>query len=181
MKNKIKALPTTYSGVTFRSRLEARWAVYFDVIGLEWEYELQGYALPAGWYLPDFWLPQVRLHAEVKPFDLTPLEMLKVEQLVEGTEHGCLLLCGSPRFSPVPVVEFGTYCCEEETDKNTRICDTVISMHKNYPINEHRFFSSTGTNTLEEFVSVYGDGTYPNYFHDVRRAADIARSAKFGH
>jgi hypothetical protein len=63
----IQAIETYYAGCRFRSRLEARWAVFFDSAGVEWEYEAQGYELPSGaCYLPDFWLPQLVLHAEVK-------------------------------------------------------------------------------------------------------------------
>ena len=52
-----KSIPTKYSGHTFRSRLEARVAVFFDVLNLSWEYEPEGYDLPInGWYLPDFLL-----------------------------------------------------------------------------------------------------------------------------
>ncbi len=50
MKYNIKAIPTKYAGVMFRSRLEARWAAFFDLIGWKWEYEpfdLNGWA-------PDF-------------------------------------------------------------------------------------------------------------------------------
>ena len=51
----IKAIETRYKGYRFRSRLEARWAVFFDALGLEWEYEPEGYELSDGsWYLPDF-------------------------------------------------------------------------------------------------------------------------------
>ncbi len=51
----IKAIETSYKGYRFRSRLEARWAVFFDSLGVKWEYELEGYALPSGRkYLPDF-------------------------------------------------------------------------------------------------------------------------------
>jgi len=39
MKYNIKAHPTTYNGTQFRSRLEARWAAYFDLAGWDWEYE----------------------------------------------------------------------------------------------------------------------------------------------
>jgi len=53
----IKSIPTKYSGYTFRSRLEARVAVFFDQLRLSWEYEPEGYDLPInGWYLPDFLL-----------------------------------------------------------------------------------------------------------------------------
>lgn len=39
-----QAIDTRYRGYLFRSRLEARWAVYFDAIGLRWEYEREGFA-----------------------------------------------------------------------------------------------------------------------------------------
>lgn len=54
MSMQIKPIPTRYNGYHFRSRLEARWAVFFDALGLEWEYEPQGFELPSGLYLPDF-------------------------------------------------------------------------------------------------------------------------------
>ncbi len=37
--NKIKPIETRYAGCRFRSRLEARWTVFFDHLGIEWEYE----------------------------------------------------------------------------------------------------------------------------------------------
>lgn len=51
----LQAIETRYRGFRFRSRLEARWAVFFDALGVEWEYEPQGYRLSDGTqYLPDF-------------------------------------------------------------------------------------------------------------------------------
>jgi predicted RNA-binding Zn-ribbon protein involved in translation (DUF1610 family) len=71
MKRAIKAIETEYNGYLFRSRLEARWAVFFDELGLRYEYEPEGFELPSGaWYLPDFrvWSPQGRpTWYEVKP------------------------------------------------------------------------------------------------------------------
>jgi hypothetical protein len=58
----IKAKPTEYAGVLFRSKLEATWARFFDVIGIKWEYEPT--QLP-GW-IPDFLIDGWWL-AEVKP------------------------------------------------------------------------------------------------------------------
>lgn len=61
----IKAIPTEYKGYRFRSRLEARWAVFFDTCGVEWEYEPEGYDLGNGlYYLPDFLLHGVQGRAE---------------------------------------------------------------------------------------------------------------------
>jgi hypothetical protein len=68
MSTIIKAIETRYKNYRFRSRLEARWAVFFDTLGIAWEYEKEGYDLgDAGWYLPDFWLPEMKIWAEVKP------------------------------------------------------------------------------------------------------------------
>ena len=63
----INAIPTRYKGIEFRSRTEARWAVFFDELGIEWQYEPEGYQLLSGWYLPDFWLPEIDAFLEVKP------------------------------------------------------------------------------------------------------------------
>lgn len=62
----MKPIETTYAGHRFRSRLEARWAVFFDHLDIEWEYEAQGYEVGDVRYLPDFWLPALGLWAEVK-------------------------------------------------------------------------------------------------------------------
>lgn len=48
-----------YKGIYFRSRLEARWAVIFDRLGIDWRYETEGYdiQIDEGYtirYLPDF-------------------------------------------------------------------------------------------------------------------------------
>ena len=67
----IKAIETVYRGYRFRSRLEARWAVFFDALQIEWEYESECLDLGRsyGKYLPDFWLPTFNggMFAEVKP------------------------------------------------------------------------------------------------------------------
>lgn len=52
----IPAIETTYAGCRFRSRLEARWAVFFDHLGIPWQYEPQGYVVAGRPYLPDFLL-----------------------------------------------------------------------------------------------------------------------------
>lgn len=50
----IKPLETFYSGYRFRSRLEARWAIFFDALGVAYEYEPEGYDLGNHiYYLPD--------------------------------------------------------------------------------------------------------------------------------
>ena len=38
--SEIKAIETYYKGYRFRSRLEARWAVFFDAACVEYEYAI---------------------------------------------------------------------------------------------------------------------------------------------
>lgn len=67
----IRAIETRYAGHLFRSRLEARWAVFFDALSIEWQYEPQGFVIhdmgdEQRPYLPDFFLPRQRIWVEVK-------------------------------------------------------------------------------------------------------------------
>lgn len=67
--SEIKAIETYYKGYRFRSRLEARWAVFFDAAGIKYEYEPEGFDLDGVWYLPDFYLPWFKCYVEIKPND----------------------------------------------------------------------------------------------------------------
>lgn len=63
--NKFSAIPTKYSSVQFRSRLEARWAAMFDLLGYSWEYE----PIDLNGYIPDFILAFPKpMIVEVKPY-----------------------------------------------------------------------------------------------------------------
>lgn len=62
----IKPIETSYAGCRFRSRLEARWAVFFDQLEIPWEYEPQGFAFDGRAYLPDFLLTDCGTWVEVK-------------------------------------------------------------------------------------------------------------------
>lgn len=94
--NTMQALPSVYRGVHFRSRLEARWAIYFDLIGCKWQYEPEGYDLPSGNYCPDFWCED-NFFAEVKPtIEEAPEAIVKLVDLVGLSGHGAFLLTGNP-------------------------------------------------------------------------------------
>ena len=86
----LKAIDTRYAGHLFRSRLEARWAVAFDSLGLRWEYEKEGFELPSGArYLPDFWLPDVNggCWIEVKPYIDGICDMTVEEKVFEFAQN----------------------------------------------------------------------------------------------
>jgi hypothetical protein len=89
-----KAIETRYRGCRFRSRLEARWAVFLDALGVRWVYEREGYDLgAAGWYLPDFWLPAMNCWLEVKPEPPSPGGRAKMLALAAATEWPVYCFC----------------------------------------------------------------------------------------
>jgi len=86
----IPAIPTTYRNVRFRSRLEAKWAAFFDLLGWPWLYE----PIDLNGYIPDFilQLPNPVL-VEVKPafsFDELRKHTAKID--ASGWEGECLLV-----------------------------------------------------------------------------------------
>jgi hypothetical protein len=77
----LKAIETLYNGYRFRSRLEARWAIFFDALGIKYRYEEDGFDLENKWYLPDFWFPTLECWIEIKPQKPTSQELRKAEKL----------------------------------------------------------------------------------------------------
>jgi hypothetical protein len=101
----IKPIETVYKGYRFRSRIEARWAVVFKTLAQPWEYEKEGYDLgDAGWYLPDFWLPNTYdrighrgIWVEIKGQQPSDIESQRCEALALGTKHSVMMFVGPPR------------------------------------------------------------------------------------
>ena len=61
----IKPIETLYRGHYFRSKAEARFAVFLDCLGVKWDYEPQGFDLGNGLkYLPDFKIYNVEIWDE---------------------------------------------------------------------------------------------------------------------
>jgi hypothetical protein len=97
--NQIQAIETYYRGFRFRSRLEARWAVFFDHLKIKFDYEPEGYNLGGGLlYLPDFHLPGFKWWAEVKPEWFKSHEEDKAYAFAKQTGRSILLLDGPPNF-----------------------------------------------------------------------------------
>lgn len=67
-----KPIETHYQGHRFRSRLEARWAVFFESLRIQYSYEPEGFDFGGLRYLPDFYLPKFDYWIEVKPREPEP-------------------------------------------------------------------------------------------------------------
>ena len=83
----IPAKPTKYKGRLYRSRLEARWAAFFDL--LQWDYEYEPFDLN-GWS-PDFIIKgNIEVLVEVKP-SLLYFETRKYMEAINKVEDGMLI------------------------------------------------------------------------------------------
>lgn len=81
----LKPIPTTYGGVNYRSRLEARWAAMFELLG--WEHQYEPYDL-SGW-IPDFLLVSFNVLVEVKPTTIFPVGIAKeIDRAIQPERHG---------------------------------------------------------------------------------------------
>ena len=112
----MKAIDTIYNGYKFRSRLEARWAVFFDELDIKYDYEVEGFDLgDAGWYLPDFWLPDIQAWIEIKPIPNhigNADEDIKARALRSETGFPVLICGGAPKES---WHRFFAYCSNKGT------------------------------------------------------------------
>ena len=93
-----KPLPTTYDGTNFRSRLEAKWAAFFNLLGWHWEYET---STAFGEWMPDFTLllhdesrTEQRVYVEAKPKKHLAAAIEKIEK--SGCDDPVLILADGP-------------------------------------------------------------------------------------
>lgn len=102
----ITPIETVYKGIRFRSRLEARWAVFLDALGFKFVYEPDAYDLDGTWYLPDFWVPDWKTFLEIKPEPPTQEQREKCQNLSTLTGNRVLLIAGQPWIEDYEVLLF---------------------------------------------------------------------------
>ena len=178
----IKAIETSYQGYRFRSRLEARWAVFLDTLGIRYEYEKEGFELEdVGRYLPDFWLPDLHVWLEIKGGEPTWDEIRKAQELYCVGEKergwGVAFGIGEPHYGD----DLRVFCFETSEAgsgaawfPNCRWYSdgevTAILVHNLIP--DRRFIP----NSIYSIAAApYCDPSF------VASAADAARSARFEH
>lgn len=95
----MNAIETRYAGCRFRSRLEARWAVFFDALDTRWIYEGEGFQFGKDRYLPDFYIPEWKAWVEIKatPPNLRESDLCgKLWQARREHKERVLLIAGQP-------------------------------------------------------------------------------------
>lgn len=176
----IAAIETRYAGCRFRSRLEARWAVFFDHLGVPWEYEPQGYLIGdlagnvwTGPYLPDFrlagsWWVEVKGSPTLDDVRKAAAAAIPHGGLPES--DGMLLL------GPMG-------------NGHDDAAEVRLDWHKGDVYYGNRILASdSGTFNEDLAIEVVVDWTFPRSCPDLaltqplRKAAlDVARSARFEH
>lgn len=75
---------TIYKGIGFRSELQARWAVFYDYLGVLFKYNQEVFELPDGlWYVPDFWLPEQKRWVKIYDNEPTCFERDKASSFAD--------------------------------------------------------------------------------------------------
>lgn len=189
----MKAIETEYKGYRFRSRLEARWAVFFDQMGIRYEYEPEGIMLSDGTpYLPDFYLPDFYCYFEVKRIGIrdTPEgdeAIRKIRNGADNDEWAGIIAFGDPVDDDLIIF------CQETDDggggsyKGPVTFGFKLNGHLPmlYAYNDRRersFFDFFGEDMHDIFMVTTEYGAFP---YDkvvtprVRRAREIARQARF--
>lgn len=172
MISTIKPIETKYKGYRFRSRLEARWAVFFDTLGCKWEYEPEGYDLGLeGWYLPDFKLSG-EAWVEIKP------NSPQTKEVIQSITNKCKSLCimlGEPvlliQGNPWPEEYWTTYFLKISLEEKTEL--------KNVPLKKYRI--EDDCLIVESFIFSLGGrlSDDPRYDKELMNAFNAARSARF--
>lgn len=173
----IKAIETSYAGCLFRSRLEARWAVFFDTLGITWKYEPQGYELPSGPYLCDFYLPDVNggTWMEIKGTEPTVHELHLAEDLASATGQVVLIAIGDVPRDPWAQAESMYYFSSGNMDWHYMWC---ICVHC------RKFGAAFEGRAARLHCGCYGPYDDKGYNSDDPRllqAYEAARSARFEH
>ena len=136
-------LPTVWRGWHFRSRLEGRWAIALSAIGIEFQYEPEGFSVDGEPYLPDFYLPQVRMFAEVKPICFNEREKRLILKLSDATNCAVLMLVGPPDFKTYNAIH-PVRLKDGETERFETDYLLDIDWHGRKHFDDGRLFGCTG-------------------------------------
>lgn len=196
----VKPIETIYNGYRFRSRLEARWAVYFDLIGIKYNYEPNGFVLSNGkCYLPDFYLPTVEAYVEIKPNGISDKDLNEAADKLTDIayfENKYALLCvGDPVDNNITIwgmienkngygydhdiAEFiiGAEKLDDDCFYVTQVFNVGIVVGERHKRNITKVAKPDGTTlrTVQPFNLLYGFDRIPY------EAQERARQARFEH
>lgn len=193
---KIRSIQTEYNGYLFRSRLEARWAVFFDACGADWEYEPEGIVLSDGTkYLPDFYLIDFHCYFEVKRKGIQGTDQgseaeSKISDGMDCDRWAGIIAYGDPMDDALIIF------CQETDDGGGGSYENgvTIGIHPDtgkphlfaYTDRRDRYFMTSfaedGSAEIPMTTHEYGRYCYKDFVTDkVVAARKLARQARFEH
>jgi hypothetical protein len=180
-----KPIQTEYAGNLYRSRLEARWAVFLNELGIKFYYEHQGYQLTEDiYYLPDFWLPELKMFLEIKPEEPTAEEVIKA-RLLADSEYPVAICQGLPG-EYMPLVH-AYDMCESGGGVSDWFSFWTQDPRDNWkfklaadPLREERVFCDCRWDRVPGFIEMTPNGKN-NDLPQVYSAIKRARQARFEH
>ena len=190
----IKAIETMYKGYRFRSRLEARWAVFFDYLNIGYQYEPEGFVLhDETHYLPDFYLQDFGMYIEVKPKELDESEEKKCENLMCLCGKPVVALVGMPGTYHIDMGDSdGVVFCWDMSDSSAGSSNHEFSFLWDNtaglvlivatPIESRSFHDSDSYEKSDRLISCWQGLDIDNYSRGkIVEAAKAARSSRFEH
>lgn len=79
-----------------RSHTELLWAKVFDSAEIQYLHEPELFDTPHGWYLPDFYMPNIEAYVEIKGVEPTEIEKEKAAAVILATGKPLVIISGKP-------------------------------------------------------------------------------------
>lgn len=144
--------PTTQYFSRFANFTAARWSIFFDALLIKYHYHTTDFIdiSPYGFIEPDFFLPQVKMWAQVFPHTHQPADLPQLFALHKATGFPVLFLDALP----APRNYWATDIRNDDYDPDGNLIeladsyygfsDYVMGDDHNYHLYENRFYGNTG-------------------------------------
>ncbi len=96
MKTKNQIQYHEHRGWMMRSHTELLWAKVFDASKIQYLHEPGVFNTPHGWYLPDFYMPNIGAYVEIKGVEPTDIEKAKAVAVMAKTGKPLVIINGKP-------------------------------------------------------------------------------------
>lgn len=146
----MRAVETEYNGNRFCSQLEARWAVFFDVIGVEYRCKHKDVYQK---FLADFWLPGMNLWVKVysKSYKLLEDEEENIRWF-SGKNNQIMVVFGEPSFdNKIVVWNNGKVIIEDAVVTQCPCCNNLMSLDRKVFNRKVKQAIISGTKTLTAY------------------------------
>jgi hypothetical protein len=177
----LKPIETYYNGYRFRSRLEARWAVFFDKLWVEYAYETEGFDLNGNWYLPDFKISDAWIEVKGPPPNSRELYLAEQLALNDENENRVFIVSGDIWATKHEIVMFQYWSVPELKNPGIDDDEVIFKRTMRKESGEEaimQFWTLLILHLVEDNESHFGN-IYERLLPQVGNAYKAARQARF--